>query len=238
MNYSQIFAIGDIHGCKDQLDKVHKKIEIATNTNRGKKLIIYLGDYIDRGPNVKRTIDTLINFNLPNVEKIFLLGNHEQMLLDVLEGKNNSLYNWISNSGLETIESYGGDLSKYIDQNLELTFEKKIKTKIKKFLPKAHLKFFKNLKLYHVWNNYLFVHAGINPSLTIENQIKKTLIWTREKNFFDPLMTYSKIVVHGHTPVNNVEFNPYRINIDTGCFRTGKLSCLVIDENKIDILNS
>ena len=125
MNYSQIFAIGDIHGCKDQLDKVHKKIEIATNANRGKKLIIYLGDYIDRGPNVKRTIDTLINFNLPNVEKIFLLGNHEQMFLDVLEGKNNSLYNWISNSGLETIESYGGDLSKYIDQNLELTFEKK-----------------------------------------------------------------------------------------------------------------
>ena len=125
MNYSQVFAVGDIHGCKNLLDKIHNKIRIATNTKSGKKLIIYLGDYIDRGPDVKGTIDTLINFNLPNVEKIFLLGNHEQMFLDVLEGKNNSLYNWISNSGLETIKSYGGDLSKYIDDNLELTFEKK-----------------------------------------------------------------------------------------------------------------
>ena len=238
MNYSQIFAVGDIHGCKDQLDIIHKKIEIVANTNSGKKLVIYLGDYIDRGPNVKGTIDTLINFKLPNVEKIFLLGNHEQMFLDVLEGKHNSLYNWISNSGLETIESYGGNLSKYIDQNLELTFEKKIVTKIRKFLPKSHLNFFKNLKLYHVWKNYLFVHAGINPSLTIENQIKETLIWTREKNFFDPLMTYRKIVVHGHTPVKDVDVKPYRINIDTGCFITGKLTCLVISEDKIDVLNS
>ena len=78
---------------KNLLDKIHNKIRISTNTKIGKKLIIYLGDYIDRGPDVKGTIDTLINFNLPKVEKIFLLGNHEQMFLDVLEGKNNSLYN-------------------------------------------------------------------------------------------------------------------------------------------------
>ena len=238
MNYSQVFAVGDIHGCKNLLDKIHNKIRIATNTKSGKKLIIYLGDYIDRGPDVKGTIDTLINFNLPNVEKIFLLGNHEQMFLDVLEGKNNSLYNWISNSGLETIESYGGDLSKYIDDNLELTFEKKIVTKIKKFLPKAHLNFFNNLKLYHVWNNYLFVHAGINPKMPIEKQQKETLIWTREKSFFDPLMTYDKIVVHGHTAKEKIEKYPFRINLDTGSFYSGRLSCLLFENNKCRYFDS
>jgi len=238
LNYSQIFAVGDIHGCKNLLDKIHNKIRIATNTKSGKKLIIYLGDYIDRGPDVKGTIDTLINFNLPNVEKIFLLGNHEQMFLDVLEEKNNSLYNWISNSGLETIESYGGDLSKYIDDNLELTFEKKIVTKIKKFLPKAHLNFFNNLKLYHVWNNYLFVHAGINPNFPIEKQQKETLIWTREKSFFDPLMTYDKIVVHGHTAKEKIEKYPFRINLDTGSFYSGRLSCLLLENNKCKYFDS
>ena len=238
MNYSQIFAVGDIHGCKDLLDIIHKKIEIATTRKSGKKLIIYLGDYIDRGPDIKGTIDTLINFNLPNVEKIFLLGNHEQMLLDVLEEKNNSLYNWISNSGLETIESYGEDLSKYIDENLELTFEKKIVTKIKKFLPKAHFNFFNNLKLYHIWNNYLFVHAGINPNLSIEKQQKETLIWTREKSFLDPLMTYDKIVVHGHTAKENIEKFPYRINLDTGSFYSGKLSCLLIENKQLSFIDT
>ena len=160
------------------------------------------------------------------------------MLLDVLEGKNNSLYNWISNSGLETIESYGGDLSKYIDNNLKLSFEKKIVTKIKKFLPKAHLNFFNNLKLYHVWNNYLFVHAGINPKMPIEKQQKETLIWTREKSFLDPSMTYNKIVVHGHTAKDKIEKYPFRINLDTGSFYSGRLSCLVIEGNKCEFFDN
>ena len=82
------------------------------------------------------------------------------------------------------------------------------------------------------------MHAGINPLLDIKKQEKETLIWTRDKKFFDPSMKYPKRIVHGHTPVSDVEFNPYRINIDTGCFNTGKLTCLVIDEDKIDILNS
>ena len=121
---------------------------------------------------------------------------------------------------------------------MELSFEKKIYSKIHEFIPNEHKKFYDSLKLFYVWKNYIFVHAGINPLLDIKKQEKETLIWTRDKKFFDPSMKYPKRIVHGHTPVSDVEFNPYRINIDTGCFNTGKLTCLVIDEDKIDILNS
>jgi len=233
-----LFAIGDIHGCKKELDIIHNKIKkYCTNKNK-KPIITYLGDYIDRGPKSQEVIQTIIDFNLPNLEKICLLGNHEQMLLDVLNNKKNSLYQWIANSGVETLESYGGNLNEFVDFNMELSFEKKIYSKIDEFIPIEHKKFYNSLKLFYVWNNYIFVHAGIDPQLDIKKQEKETLIWTRDKKFYDPLMKYTKRIVHGHTPVNTVEFNRYRINIDTGCFKTGKLTCLVIDENNIDILNS
>ena len=233
-----LFAIGDIHGCKKELDVIHDKIKKYCSKKNKKPIITYLGDYIDRGPKSKDVIQTIIEFTLPNVEKICLLGNHEQMLLDVLNYKENSLYQWIANSGVETLESYGGSLSEFVDFNMELSFEKKIYSKIHEFIPNEHKKFYDSLKLFYVWKNYIFVHAGINPLLDIKKQEKETLIWTRDKKFFDASMKYPKRIVHGHTPVSDVEFNPYRINIDTGCFNTGKLTCLVIDEDKIDILNS
>ena len=87
-------------------------------------------------------------------------------------------------------------------------------------------------------NNYLFVHAGINPNLSIEKQQKETLIWTREKSFLDPLMTYDKIVVHGHTAKENIEKFPYRINLDTGSFYSGKLSCLLIENKQLSFIDT
>ena len=113
-NYTQVFAIGDIHGCKDLLDKIHSKILKASKHTKGKKLLIYLGDYIDRGPNIKETIQTLIDFNPPNFKKVFLLGNHEQMLLEFISESRNSPFVWIYNGGSETLESYGMDLSKLL----------------------------------------------------------------------------------------------------------------------------
>ena len=237
-NYSQVFAVGDIHGCRDLLQNMHKKILESSQNVEGKKLLIYLGDYIDRGPDIKGTVQTLIDFQPENFTKVFLLGNHEQMLLDFMTGKRNSLYIWLGNGGLETLESYGSDVNSYIDHSMELKDEELIRKQFTRLLPFSHKNFFNQLILNYEWNNYFFVHAGINPDLPLEKQEKETMLWTREKSFFNPKMTCSKIIVHGHTPVEKIEKYPFRINLDTGSFYSGKLSSLKIENGKLSFLNT
>ena len=237
-NYSQVFAVGDIHGCKELLNVIHNKIIEASKNKEGEKLLIYLGDYIDREPDIKGTIQTLIDFQPENFTKVFLLGNHEQMLLDFMAGKRNSLYIWLGNGGLETLESYGSDVNSYIDHSMELKDEELIRKQFTRLLPFSHKNFFNQLILNYEWGNYFFVHAGINPDLPIEKQEKETMLWTREKNFFNPKMICSKIIVHGHTPVEKIEKYPFRINLDTGSFYSGKLSCLKIENGKLSFLNT
>jgi serine/threonine protein phosphatase 1 len=237
-NYSQVFAVGDIHGCKELLNVIHNKIIEVSKNNEGEKLLIYLGDYIDREPDIKGTIQTLIDFQPENFTKVFLLGNHEQMLLDFMAGKRNSLYIWLGNGGLETLESYGCDLNSYIDNSMELKGEELIRKQFTRLLPFSHKSFFNQLILNYEWGSYFFVHAGINPDLPIEKQEKETMLWTREKNFFNPKMTCSKIIVHGHSPVEKIEKYPFRINLDTGSFYSGKLSCLKIENGELSFLNT
>jgi serine/threonine protein phosphatase 1 len=237
-NYSQVFAVGDIHGCKELLNVIHNKIIEVSKNKEGEKLLIYLGDYIDREPDIKGTIQTLIDFQPENFTKVFLLGNHEQMLLDFMAGKRNSLYIWLGNGGLETLESYGCDMNSYIDNAMELKGEELIRKQFTRLLPSAHKNFFNQLILNYEWDDYFFVHAGINPDLPIEKQEKETMLWTREKNFFNPKMTCSKIIVHSHTPVEKIEKYPFRINLDTGSFYSGKLSCLKIENGELAFLNT
>jgi len=240
-NYSRAFAIGDIHGCKELVQKIHNKIIEVSKDVEGQKLLIYLGDYIDRGPDIKGTIQTLIDFQPENFTKVFLLGNHEQMLLDFMAGKRNSLYIWLGNGGLETLESYGSDVNSYIDHSMELKDEELIRKQFTRLLPFSHKNFFNQLMLNYEWGDYFFVHAGINPDLPLDKQEKETMLWTREKSFFKATMTYNKIIVHGHTPVEKIEKFPCRINLDTGSFYSGKLSCLLIEDRNlkfIDTLNN
>ena len=237
-NYSQVFAVGDIHGCKELLNVIHNKIIEASKNKEGEKLLIYLGDYIDREPDIKGTIQTLIDFQPENFTKVFLLGNHEQMLLDFMAGKRNSLYIWLGNGGLETLESYGNDMNSYIDHSMELKDEELIRKQFTRLLPFSHKNFFNQLILNYEWGNYFFVHAGINPNLPLDKQEKETMLWTREKSFFNSKMTCSKIIVHGHTPVEKIEKYPFRINLDTGSFYSGKLSCLKIENGGLSFLNT
>ena len=236
--YNQIFAVGDIHGCKDLLDNIHQKIIKASKDKKGEKLIIYIGDYIDRGPDIKGTIQTLIDFNPANFKKIFLLGNHEQMLLEFISENKNNPFEWIYNGGSETLESYGIDLSEHIDNDMDLKIDIKIKKKFIQLLPSSHLNFFNQLVLNYTYDDYFFVHAGINPTIPIEMQEKETMIWTREEDFFKPTMKYEKIIVHGHTPKEKIEKFPYRINIDTGSFYSGNLSCLLIENEKLSFIDT
>ena len=133
--FKKAYVIGDIHGYHEQLIRLQKKIEDDAKLLKGKKLLIYLGDYIDRGPAVKDCIQSLIDFKPPNFTVVYLLGNHEQMLLDFLADKKSSLYLWISNGGLETLENYGNKMEQYIDESMQLEFHDKIRDKFLSFLP-------------------------------------------------------------------------------------------------------
>ena len=238
-NYEKTYVIGDIHGYHDQLIRLQKKIENDAKQSKGKKLLIYLGDYIDRGPAIKDCVQSLIDFKPPNFTVVYLLGNHEQMLLDFLANKKSSLYLWISNGGLETLESYGNKMEQYIDESMQLEFHDTIRDNFISFLPEAHKKFFYDLKLSYEWQNYFFVHAGIDPSLPLSKQTKETMIWTRSEKFLDANNPFEKIIIHGHTPSKNVVQKNNRICIDTGVFFSGLLTCVKIKiPNKVEFISS
>lgn len=237
--YHTVYAIGDIHGYHDQLIRLQSKIEADAKKTRDKKLLIYLGDYIDRGPSVKDCIQSLIDFKPPNFTIIYLLGNHEQMLLDFLADKKSSLYLWISNGGFETLESYGNRMDEYINSNMELSFDNKIRDKFVELLPEVHKNFFYNLKLSYTWEDYFFVHAGIDPIEPLNKQTKQLMIWTRNKKFLNAHNDFEKIIIHGHTPSKKVVKKNNRICIDTGVFFSGLLTGIKIERpNKIEFISS
>ena len=229
-NISQIFAIGDIHGCKNLLEKIHKKILKKSEKVKGNKILIYLGDYIDRGPKVKETVDTIINFKPKDFKCVFLRGNHDQMLLDFVNNKRDSLSIWLYNGGTETLKSYcGSNISD--DLNNTSFREKAISNIFVNSLPHKHLIFFQNLQFSYLWKDYFFVHAGIDPDRPLNKQREIDMIWTRAPKFLESDKPFKKIIVHGHTPTKDVEIDFNRINLDTGAVYSnlGKLSCMFID---------
>ena len=221
--FKKAYAIGDIHGYHDQLIRLQKKIEDDAKLSKGKKLLIYLGDYIDRGPAVKDCIQSLIDFKPPNFTVVYLLGNHEQMLLDFLADKKSSLYLWINNGGRETLESYGNQMDQYIDESMQLEFDEKIRDNFLSFLPETHKKFFYELKLSYEWQNYFFVHAGIDSSLPLSKQTKETMLWTRNEKFLNSNSPFEKMIIHGHTPYKKIIQKTKRLCLDTGVFFSGIL---------------
>ena len=232
-NISQVFAIGDIHGCKSLLERIHKKILKKSKKVKGNKILIYLGDYVDRGHKAKETIDAIINFRPKDFKCIFIRGNHDQMLLDFVNGKSESLTVWLYNGGAQTLKSYCG--REILDNLLNSSSKKQqIREKFIKALPKEHLHFFNGLQFSYRWKDYFFVHAGIDPSRPLSTQRKTDMIWTRAPKFLASNQPFEKIIVHGHTPSKNVEKKINRINLDTGAVYSefGKLSCMFIDAKK------
>lgn len=142
-DFSQIFVVGDIHGCHILLKQIHKKILDKSNKTSDNKLLIYLGDYIDRGPSIKETIQSILDFRPNNFRQIFLLGNHEQMMIDFINNVPDSLYLWILNGGNETLKSYGIKDIVFFDngtKSIETTCNELINN-----IPKEHLQFFKTI---------------------------------------------------------------------------------------------
>ena len=228
-----IFAIGDIHGCLIELTILHKKILSHDKFDVKNDLIIYLGDYIDRGKNSKGVIDQILKLKDEKIKNINLMGNHEEFMVNFLFNKSNNIKQWL-NFGLDqTLRSYDIELVDFIKNGFEDDIIDNLRNELLNKMSEVHINFFKNLDLSYSSEKYLFVHAGIDPSKTLEDQSKKDLLWSRSKEFFKKSFKAKKIIVHGHTPELELISYPHRINIDMGCYFSGKLSsvCLSDDED-------
>ena len=226
-----IFAIGDIHGCLNELTSLHKKIFTHDKFDVKNDLIIYLGDYIDRGKNSKEVINQILKLKNNKIKTLNLMGNHDEFMIDFLFNKKNNIENWL-NFGLDqTIRSYGIEVVNFIKDGFGDDIVSQLRNTLLNKMSEEHINFFKNLELSFATEKYLFVHAGIDPKKRIEDQARHDFLWSRSKDFFDKDFKAEKIIVHGHTPEENIISNPHRINIDTGCYFSGKLSCVQLSDD-------
>jgi serine/threonine protein phosphatase 1 len=225
-----IFAIGDIHGCLSQLTTLHKKILTHDKFDVKKDLLIYLGDYIDRGNNTKGVIDQILKLKNNKIKTINLMGNHDEFMIDFLFNKKNDIKNWLNFGVDQTFRSYDIEIVEFIKDGFEDDVIDKLRNELLKKMDTTHINFFKNLEVTHSTEKYLFVHAGIDPKKILKEQTKTDFLWSRSKDFFDKDFKSEKIIVHGHTPEPSSINNPYRINVDTGCYFSGKLSSVCLSD--------
>ena len=222
----RVYAIGDIHGRADLLDDVLLKIDADLAVYPGIRPIqIFLGDYVDRGPDSCGVLDRLIR-RAQTHEVIFLKGNHELQFLEFLQNPA-VLKEWRKYGGLDTLMSYG--LTVPLNANAEQLAA--LAAQLADVMPVAHRDFLNRLEASFVCGDYYFVHAGVRPRVPLVFQRQEDLLWIRDE-FLQSEDDFGKVVVHGHTPVPKPEFRHNRINIDTGAYATGKLTCLILEEDR------
>jgi diadenosine tetraphosphatase ApaH/serine/threonine PP2A family protein phosphatase len=220
----RVYVVGDIHGRHDLLVVLHRLIaEDAATAGSATQALVYLGDYIDRGPGSSAVIDRLLGDPLPGFETVFLKGNHEDMLLGFLDGPSDA--NWLLNGGAATLASYGIEPGQRWFATHELDT---LRQRLVAALPAAHARFLRSLRLTHVEGDYFFVHAGVQPERPLDDQDAHDLLWIRGA-FLERTGDLEKCVVHGHTIQLTPDIAPNRIGIDTGAFFTGRLTCLVLE---------
>ena len=226
-----LFAIGDIHGCVSELTSLHKKILTYDKFDPKNDLIIYLGDYIDRGKNSKEVIDQIIKLKDNKIKTKNLMGNHEEFMLDFLFNKKNNIEQWLDFGVDQTFRSYDIEIVEFIKDGFDDSVIDKLRKVMLDKISDSHIDFFKNLEMSFSTNKYLFVHAGIDPEKNLSEQTKKDYMWSRSKKFFDKKFKIEKVIVHGHTPEVDPINYPCRINIDTGCYFSGKLSSVLLSDD-------
>jgi serine/threonine protein phosphatase 1 len=219
---TRIYAVGDIHGRADLLTEVIERIERDLERRPvGRSVEIYLGDYIDRGPDSKDVID-LLAVRLVQGRAVCLRGNHEDMMERFLHDPHH-LEAWLRLGGLQTLASYG-----VVQRSGHAEGEEILHQRFRKAFPRAHELFLKCLKPWCACGDFLFVHAGIRPGVPLEQQTLGDLLWIRDE-FLSSQHDHGKLIVHGHTPVPHPDIHANRINIDTGACWSSTLTCLAIE---------
>ena len=202
----QIFAVGDIHGCIDKLKALIDKIPFDPQRDT----IVFLGDYVDRGPSSYEVVEFLIELEKNCKNAVFLKGNHEEMLEDFAKGRD--ITTFLVNGGEQTVKSYMERTSRPFASPF----------------PDEHMEFFKSLRLYYETEKFIFVHAGLRQGVPLDRQNTYDLLWNRHQ-FLDSEKDFGKKVVYGHTPSPEPQISDYRIGIDTGAVYGNKLTAVELN---------
>lgn len=222
----RVYAVGDVHGCLDRLIALHDAIAAdlaarpASNT-----ILIHLGDYIDRGPDSAGVIALLCRGDGPLSvsHTINLMGNHEDLMLAAITSRTEEAGAlWLMNGGGETLASWGLTRSPRAAIWADA-------------IPPDHLAFTATLRLTHTVGPYVFVHAGIRPGTPLGQQERQDLLWIREPFLSSPA-DHGAVIVHGHTPRPAPQVLPNRIGIDTGAVMGGRLTCLVLENDRLGFI--
>jgi serine/threonine protein phosphatase 1 len=218
------YVVGDIHGRLDLLDQLLEQIhrDIGAQPKR-EALLVFLGDLIDRGPSSAQVVERLRTYRHPGVRPVFILGNHEEVVLRILAGETEVIPSWLQFGGAQCLESYGADPATIgaLDDAAALAA-------IRSAIPGEHVEFLRTFIDSCRFGDYLFVHAGIRPGIELDRQRQSDLRWIREPFLRDD-SDHGFIVVHGHTISVGIDEQSNRIGIDTGAFHTGLLTALAIE---------
>lgn len=223
----RVYAVGDIHGRLDLLDELLIRIE-ADSRARGKArtTIVFLGDLIDRGPQSAEVVERLRVYQPDFATTIYLMGNHEEVLLRILGGEAKLVRDWLQFGGAECARSYGVEPDKLRESDRAQSVQL-----LKESIPSEHVKFLSSFVDTASFGRYLFVHAGIRPGIALVGQVQQDLRWIRAPFLADET-DHGHVVVHGHTISPDVEVRPNRIGLDTGAYRTGVLTALGIEQDE------
>jgi serine/threonine protein phosphatase 1 len=218
-----LYAIGDIHGCRGELEQLLNRITDEISSSNATAHLIFLGDYVDRGPDSAGVLNRLIDGPLPGSRQTFLMGNHEEAMLAALDGDLESLPGWLRYGGAETLESYGIGRADILRAGADLP------RMMREAVSEAHLEFLRGCHDYAQAGDYLFVHAGIRPGVPLSKQDPSDLRWIRDGFLEDEHTDHGVLVVHGHTIAEEPQLRSNRIGVDTGCYRSGRLTALVVE---------
>lgn len=227
-----IYAVGDIHGRLDLLEDLSRKI--MDHAAGAPAEIIFLGDYIDRGPDSAGVVSFLLSRPFPpTMECVFLKGNHEATLLDFLSNPGAGSA-WAQYGGSETLLSYGvrAPLGKLDEEGWA-----RASAQLARQLPAGHLSFYQNLVLSAERGCYFFAHAGVDPGSPLDQQDEASLLWVRDAFLSDP-RKLPRIIVHGHTPAAEPYADQRRIGLDTGAYQTGVLTAACLKAGEVSFLST
>ena len=228
----RLYVIGDIHGRSDLLDRMIAGITRDLDARPMEHcLTVTVGDYVDRGPDSRGVLERLARNPFPT-DFVALKGNHEDLLATFLRDPSTAEH-WRRVGGLETLHSYGIDVAPLMrGRNYEAAAQALLAA-----MPPQHFAFLASLQLTLSVGGYFLCHAGVRPGVPLQRQSEEDLLWIRDE-FLGSKTNFGKIIVHGHTPTPEPERLPNRINVDTGAFMTGRLTCAVLEGEAVRFLSA
>ncbi|MBY9061368.1 serine/threonine protein phosphatase [Sphingomonas yunnanensis] len=220
----RLYAIGDVHGCRDELERLLALVD-ADDAARGgaQTSLIFLGDLVDRGPDSAGAVARLLDLARERPSTRFLKGNHEEVFLLALAGDREALRLFCRVGGRETLMSYGLSRQDYDALDYDALAER-----LPALVPVAHRDFLDGFEDLVISGDYAFVHAGIRPEVPLDEQVAADLRWIRG-SFLDYRRPHPKMIVHGHTITDGIDRRANRIGVDTGAYASGKLSALGLE---------